>query len=170
MAGMSLDFMVSGDDVVALELRGLGMRAADASPAFEVLEHEYETAHERWFRTRGSGTWPPLADATKKRKRREGLSSAPLFGKTSRLVDSLSGHTDESVRHFTTDTFVFGTQVPYARFHRHGTTKMPERNPLVRTVFLEPETVATLSAYLAGPISNRSMRRGFGTRKAGWWR
>lgn len=169
MAGLSLDFLVTGDDVVALELRGLGLRAGDAKPAFALLERAYEENHERWFRSRGSGTWPPLAESTKKRKRKSGLPSAPLYGASSRLHDSLTQHTEDSVRFFTDDTFVFGTEVEYARFHRYGTEAMPERNPLVRTVLLEAEAVETLSEYLVGPLAKRQMRQ-FGARKAGWWR
>ena len=165
----SLHFLITGDERVALELKGLAFRAGDASPAFAVLAQQFEENEERWFSTKGSGTWPPLKDATKRRKAREGLPSDPLIGASERLIDSLTGTTSDSLRYFGDDTMAFGTTVEYARFHRYGTKKMLERNPLARTIMLEAQARETLSRYLTGPLGKR-IRRSAGARKAGWWR
>ena len=165
----SLEFAITGDEEVALELRGLALRAGDAAPAFAVLEQTMEENEARWFRTRGSGTWPPLKDETKKRKRREGLPSAPLYGKSLRLSESLAGHTSDSVRFIGPDVLVFGTSVEYARFHRYGTARMAERNPLTRSAFVEADAREVLSGWLLGPVGKRYTRT-HGGRKQGWWR
>lgn len=72
--------------------------------------------------------WAPLAPSTLRRKtQRKGILRV-----TDRLFDSLVGprRTPDSIVEVGKRQLVFGTAVPYARFHQRGTRFLPVRQPL----------------------------------------
>jgi phage gpG-like protein len=122
-------FEVTGEKDVALEMRGMGARAMNATPVLEAISHlfaEYEAAQ---FATEGFGEWEPLAASTLASKARKGYPSDILVA-TGILRSSLTEDGLGSERRVTPNELVFGTRVPYAQYHAFGTSKMPQRNPV----------------------------------------
>jgi phage gpG-like protein len=132
-----------------IEMRALMARAADIAPVLELLGHEFEHAEADWFSSHGEGSWPPLASATRRGKERR-RRPTELLVDSGRMLQSLTEETDDSISYVTPSTLVFGTRVPYARYHRDGTTKMPQRDPLIPALQVEPGAVNELARYIVG--------------------
>lgn len=123
---------VDGDKQVDRTLLRLAGRVIDAKPAFERIHQDLEQAEARQFRSEGgyaSGGWAPLAPATVVQRG----SAHPILVRTGELRDSLTGQASGSVRVADRSFMVFGTRVPYARFHQFGTDRMPRRRPVELT-------------------------------------
>jgi len=96
-------------------------------PVFEVGRVALEAANAENFASHGMrvGGWAPLSPRTAAWKAENGFPPAPLV-RTGRLLESLSslrGSPNDVSAHQAT----FGTNVPYAKFHQYGTTRMPRR-------------------------------------------
>ena len=76
------------------------------------------------FKTKGYGSWPDRKDKKKH----------PLLIKTSRLYNSWTktGEPGNIFRYDAT-SMVWGSDVPYGKYHEYGTSKMPER-PIAKTI------------------------------------
>lgn len=143
-------FEVTGEKDVALEMRGIGARAMDAAPVLEVVANmlgEYEAAQ---FRSEGFGSWPALAPSTLASKARKGYPPRILYA-TGVLEESLVGDaTTYAVRRVTPDELVYGTSLPYAQYHAHGTSKMPQRNPVKVEDPIMRGITKTIQRYIVG--------------------
>jgi phage gpG-like protein len=147
-----IDLEVFGDERTRAHLRAIIERGLHWQPAFAELERLYEGLELEWFGSHGRGSWPPLAASTAAAKRSHGLSASTLVG-SGRLRASLTRTTSDSMRRMSNDRFAFGTTLPYARFHRYGTKKMPARSPLHPVDRrMITETAAVLRAYLVGKL------------------
>jgi phage gpG-like protein len=104
--------------------------AADRGEAIEEIAADFREMAARQFATEGSaeGTpWPPLAPSTARRKK----AGAGLLVSSGMLARSLgvrgaAGSVEEQDAH----SLALGTRIPYAAFHRFGTSRMPAR-PLI---------------------------------------
>ena len=71
-------------------------------------------------------SWPPLAQSTIDRKGHD-----TILVESDRLRSSLVGSESDSIRDIfqeeNTAGLVFGTRIPYASFHQHGTARIPQR-------------------------------------------
>src|SRR5215475_9448367 len=124
---LQLDIEQKGVEDSARLLYGMAKQGADPRPAFRQILDELRLAEDPWFRSRGQGTWPQLADVTKDDKMRLGYPSDPLV-RTGYMGASLTMRSGRgTVRVATQNQMRFGTRVFYANFHRYGTGHMPER-------------------------------------------
>jgi phage gpG-like protein len=78
--------------------------------------------------SRGGQRWQPLNEKYAKWKAQR-FPGKPILVRTERLKRSLSlgGSEPDQVKEFAPMYAVFGTRVPYARYHQRGTRRMPAR-------------------------------------------
>jgi phage gpG-like protein len=124
VSGLQLDVDQKGAGEAARDLLEVGARAEDVRPLWpemNTLFHEDERAR---FERQGPG-WTKLADATLEHKAAAGQPPEILIA-TGRLLRSLT-ELPHGASESRPDRLVFGTDVPYARFHQYGTRTMPRR-------------------------------------------
>lgn len=155
---MRLVFEVDGDRLIERDLLRLGEYAQDATPAFEAIGGLMMEETKDQFATEGrhaSGGWRPLAPSTVRRKLHGGrftrgfaigpgggnfvaVSSGGLgiLYETGALERSLTDRdAPNQIFEAAPQELVFGSSLPYARYHQRGTHRMPQRRPLE---FTEP--------------------------------
>lgn len=124
---VSLDFI--GEDLVAAEIVGYGVRAQDLRPAFRRSLRVIHDAVDRQFSSQGaygSGGWRPLAPSTVAEKAAKGLDPR-IMHRSYALRDSLLGKNAYRIQRVNRQSLVYGTHVDYAVYHQRGTSKMPRR-------------------------------------------
>ena len=140
-----IEITVEGDDVAAAHLEQMGSRAADVRPAQAMLDPIFADDSRKRFDEQGPG-WARLSDAAQDQKAAAGLDPRILRA-TGALYDSLvrasSGPPSGS-----RDSLALGTDVPYARFHQHGTQYMPERKPVDLSTTARRRMEQMLSDYI----------------------
>lgn len=120
---MDVNFTIDTKEVRRV-VAGVRWRMRSYRPVFEDYRSYLEGAYAVNFATGGSlvGGWPP-------EKAYGSWSSAGGYAalfRTGRLTESLTnlrGAPNDIDRKAAT----FGTSVPYAKFHQHGTSEMPRR-------------------------------------------
>ena len=109
----------------------------------DLLERVGETLQERSerrFKTGGEGDWPKLAEGTKKRKERQGLSTQILVA-TGALRDSYTVKGARgSIFEVQNGRLKYGSSLPYASRHQLG-SGVPKRQVIVVDEELELEIV-----------------------------
>ena len=130
---MRVELTILGEDAVPRDLIGIGRAAVDLTPVMSDVADVLRSALTRQFDSEGrfgSGGWAPLAPSTVAAKQAAGLDPRILHA-TRRLRDSLTepGHPDQ-IAIARPDGLDFGSTVPYAAFHQHGTSRMPRRRPV----------------------------------------
>lgn len=101
-------------------IEGIAGRLRDVQPFLRDVERILQRSHARQFATKGrefGSAWAPRKDSL----------PHPLMDKTGRLKRSLSTRNADSVRTIRVDRIVYGTRVPYAKYHNRGTRNMPPR-------------------------------------------
>jgi phage gpG-like protein len=152
-----IELEIHGDVQVRRELLRFAGRQEDASPAFRAVATLLRHSEERQFKTAGkhaSGGWAKLKQATieakqRARERGEVKYTRAILRATGALMESFtrkSGgeHTEIVQPH----QLIFGSQVPYARFHQRGTSDMPQRRPLEVRGQDRTEMVKRVQRYL----------------------
>jgi phage gpG-like protein len=129
VAGTDMRIELLGDPIVR-RLGRVKHHLENWAPVWpEVIEH-LERGAKCQFDSHGvygSGGWAPLAESTLRRKRAKGFPP-DILRATGRLEDSLTVEDHpEHVQVATTDSLWWGTTVPYAGYHQHGTDNMPMR-------------------------------------------
>ena len=118
---------VTGEDTTERHLLSLGARANNPAPVLEAIAQMMRDRTEERFDAEGPG-WTPLAESTKRRKAAEGLDPrilhATLALRRSLTEDDAGGYTV-----ILNNALIFGTSVPYARFHQKG-EGLPQRKVL----------------------------------------
>lgn len=116
---MALDIEIDVDMSDTMEmLNGMSRRSENFRPVFRFARQELEKANAANFTTAGlpSGGWAPRSQPY----------AWPIMRKTGSLFRSLTalrGAPNDIGR----TTAIFGTNVEYAKFHQHGTLRMPKR-------------------------------------------
>jgi phage gpG-like protein len=121
---VKLQLEVKDDRRVAAQLQGMGDRARDARPAMKRVRDIMASGVVRAIESKGASigaAWPELADATKERKKRQGLPAEPLVA-SGALLNSLRGGARRILR-ASRSSAVVGTRVAYARYHERGFTE-----------------------------------------------
>src|SRR5688572_25151800 len=105
---------------------------AGLGAGFEEAVHVYAGAVRRRFASamNGDGTWAPLAESTKRRKKRYGMADRILY-LTGDLYTSLVPGEAGSIFEVLSDRIRYGTSVPYAKYHQVGGGRLPQRTILV---------------------------------------
>jgi hypothetical protein len=139
---------VRGARQAAAHLLELGERGADIRPIADQVRTVYRRSNARRFGSDGRGSWPPLAASTLAQKRKAGAPEAPLQ-RTRALVRSLTGD-DGAVDERQPTALRFGTTLAYARYHDHGTKRMPKRAPVDLSEAEHAEIAKIVSAHVKG--------------------
>jgi phage gpG-like protein len=127
---LGLHVSVLGEEIVSRDLLRFASNIEDARPAFSRIARLFEEAAREQFATEGSAggePWAPLAEST--------LRSKPpgkgILENSGRLLNSLVfggvAGAGDAVRFLGAQEMRWGTNVPYAAFHQHGTSRMPQR-------------------------------------------
>lgn len=135
MAGAAFfELTANGDVQVARRLERFAARAEDASPLWHAITDYLQRIEQVQFQSEGkfSGGWYPLAPSTVAAKGHD-----RILYLTGRLWESLTGGNGDSIRVIEEDFMAFGTTVPYAGVHQHGTLRqgvgdgsIPQRRPV----------------------------------------
>lgn len=156
---MRIEIDVFGDKQVSRELLRFSDRAHDAEPAFQSIADLLEHSEEKQFRTGGrhaSAGWDKLKAATVKAKRRSDdpvvrRNADKILVATGALMESLTadvqGVEGGAVRIVEPHQLIFGTQLPYARFHQLG-KGVPRRRVLELRARDRTEMVKRIQRYL----------------------
>lgn len=129
---MRFELDILGEKQVSRDLMRFGERADDMTPALSELADDFLRIEKKQFRSQGgyaSGGWAPLAPSTLLAKAQRGLDPRKLHA-TLALRRSLTSRGGDHVRRIYPDRMEVGTQVDYAIFHQHGTSRMPRRRPV----------------------------------------
>jgi len=115
-------------------LNGMQDRAKNPRESFFAIADEFAKHEGTVFNQQGAvegfAGWAPLSPNYVAEKAAEGYGSRILI-RTGKLRMSLTDKTDANfVFRLTPKRLVIGTSVPYAKFHRRGTSNMPAREPI----------------------------------------
>lgn len=128
-----IELNVLGETQINRRLMRWSVRAADFAPVFEGILEFLERVEEAEFESEGAyagSPWAQLAASTVVAKERAGLDPRILHA-TLALRNSLTKSDDpEAIRIATPSMMVFGTTVPYGKYHQSGTSRMPRRRPV----------------------------------------
>ena len=142
VSGAMFQLSGAGDLQVSRRLERWAFRAEDASPLWHSIIDYLQRIEQVQFDSEGkfSGGWPELAPSTIAAKGHD-----RILYLTGELQESLTGGNGHSVRVVEPQTMAFGTTVPYAGVHQHGSEDghIPMRKPVELT---EPQrkTVAKM--------------------------
>lgn len=152
---MRLDVEIFGERQVSRELLRFGDRIEDARPAFRRIVEHLMDVEQRQFDTQGqyaSGRWAPLKEETIRAKVNRG-EDPRILRATEALMHSLTQRGAAGQKLIITPTeMVFGTTVPYAKFHQTGTSRMPQRRPVEHTERDRRELVRILQRHIVGAV------------------
>jgi phage gpG-like protein len=135
MAGfIEITFEVAGAAPIQSAMVSFGNEIKDLSPAWDEVGDIVRANFGDQFLTEGSyyGTggagWAPLAPSTIADRLRHGYGAGPILYRDGTLMESLNDKgAVGNINEIRADGASFGTQIPYARFHQDGTTRMPKR-------------------------------------------
>lgn len=130
---MEFVFESFGEKLIARKIDRLGYRALTAKPAFEGIADTIRGYEKRLFDSEGASSgrpWEPLASSTLAHKATSGLDPRILHA-THRLRKSLTDRSSpEHLEIATNDSLVFGSLVPYGKYHARGSGHLPKRRPI----------------------------------------
>lgn len=131
MADFGIEYEIAGVPAIHHQLVRFRDRALNAAPVLAAILADMRRLEIELFETEGRGEWPELSAATIERKAQLGYPSKILQA-TEALYDSLAGGLASAghVERITEDEVVYGTTVPYSRYHQDGTARMPARPPV----------------------------------------
>jgi len=137
---------VEGATRAAAHLAEMGARAADPRPAKPALDAIFSVDSRERFDREGP-VWAALDQESIDQKARAGLDTRILRA-TGALYASLTAAAGAETRDYR-ESFAFGTDIPYARFHQYGTVNMPVRRPVDLSVVARREMEEVISTYVA---------------------
>jgi phage gpG-like protein len=140
-----------GEKLIARKIDRLGYRALTAKPAFEGIADRIRGYEKRLFDSEGASSgrpWEPLAASTVAHKAKAGLDPRILHA-THRLRKSLTdAHDPEHLEIATNDSLVFGSLVPYGKYHARGSGHLPKRRPIQFNEAQKRRILKRLQLYL----------------------
>lgn len=156
-----IDVEEKGVGKTVTDLKALEFRARGVKRVSEQVRSVFRESEVRQFATEGRGRWPRLADSTRERKSRQGLSLRTMHA-TDTLYRSLTAtRASGQIDRRSEDELRFGTTVYYARFHQRG-QGVPQR-PLIDIQPNERQRMRDIiRAYIAKGDTRTSRRMGFG--------
>lgn len=162
---MEFVFESHGEKLIARKIDRLGYRALTAKPAFEGIADRIRGYEKRLFDSEGASggrPWEPLAASTVARKAGGGFATIGADGgvsigsldprilhATHRLRKSLTDANDpEHLEIATNDSLVFGSLVPYGKYHARGSGHLPKRRPIQFNEAQKRRILKRLQLYL----------------------
>lgn len=147
---MLFEFTAFGEKLVSREILRWGEHVADPVPVWESMFHDIARLETEQFDTEGtfSGGWAVLADSTVQAKALAGLDPRILHA-TLDLRKSLTEVGGPGNVHIAEPSFmVFGSDVPYGKYHQTGTTRMPRRRPVDFTSRIRQNLMKKLQRWI----------------------
>jgi len=149
---------VFGEAAISRELLRFGARAADVSPALEVIATMFYESEKKQFDTEGayaSGGWKPLAESTVLAKLNNPAWSNMILQRTGAMMEGLTTDTSDSgTKHITTDTLEILSTLDYPVFHQQpngpGSGLIPMRKPVELPENVKVDMVRVLQRWLVG--------------------
>lgn len=123
---------IDGEDQFARAFDRYDAQFDDLSNIWPDVRDEFWSIEKQQFRSEGvagGDKWKPLSPAYAKAKLRR-YGAKPILQATGDLYASLTGETGDTFYQTTKTSIEIGTTLPYARYHQHGTDKMPARPPI----------------------------------------
>ena len=158
---VTISIEVFGEAAISRELLRFGARAADASPAFEMIADMFYASEKKQFDTEGewaSGGWTPLAESTVQAKLKNSSWSDMILQRTKAMMESLTTSTsDFSSKHVSTDLLEIMSTVPYGVFHQQpngpGKGIIPMRKPVELPENIKVDMVKVLQQWIVGNVN-----------------
>ncbi|HYD01049.1 MAG TPA: hypothetical protein VEB22_07465 [Phycisphaerales bacterium] len=141
-------------DQLTPEMRRLERRLVSFTPLWPLVHSEWEAMQYAHFDSMGRGAWLPQSDATA--ERRPGGKLLNVTGKLRASTAKGRGH----VRIATPQSLTVGTRLPYARFHQHGTGRMPARQVIAPSPQFLHRVAGMMLYYVAGGMTSRNPNTG----------
>ena len=151
--GIRLDIEVFGDRQISRRFTSAAATLKDARPAWHRIVDLLLDEEAKQFDTEGghaSSGWTPLAPSTVAAKQALGLDPRILHA-TGRLRESLTerGAPDQTVI-LAPAFMVFGSTVPYGKYHQTGGGRLPQRKPFELTDRARREAVRIIQREIMG--------------------
>lgn len=127
-----LEVIATGVKSVVADIHAVGERFRDQRPVLRKVQDEFLGIEERWFDTRGSGTWAPNRPSTIAHKRKHGLDLRVLHAKNSLKRSLTQKHSALSVQRVRMDELEFGSAAATAEMHDKGSPNRKSGGPLPR--------------------------------------
>ncbi len=146
---MRLDFDIFGEEQLSRDLLRFSAHVGNAQPAFHKIAEDMRLQIEEQFATeggRGSGGWKELAESTLRAKLAAGLDP-DILQATHALMESLTGTGSDHIEEISDEHLLFGSSVPYGKYHQKGTSRMPARKPVDFTELDRRGFIRTLQRY-----------------------
>jgi phage gpG-like protein len=140
----NLEVVAQGTNDAMRRLGAYGDSLNDFYRFWPLVAEAFTRREDIFFEREGEGSWPPLSQAYAQWKA-IAYPGKPLLVRTGTLKQSLTDPT-EAVLAMTPRELWLGSDVEYARYHLHGTERMPARRPLIPVL------------RLAGAIANLVQR------------
>lgn len=151
-----LTLSFEGLDKVTDAYRERAERMQDLSPVFEAGDKYFRAEMDEQFRTQGAflqggQQWRPLnPDYAKRKHAKYGVPPAPfgILWREGRLHRGLTQEGGEHVKQITATSAVYGTTVPYGKYHQKGGPKLPQRKIIIVRDRFRAFMQRTLWAYV----------------------
>ncbi len=134
MAGIRFGFSVAGKPQFDRTFIRYGAVFDDLTPVWKEVQQEFYSIEADQFQSGGaagaSGKWQPLSPRYEAQKIARYGTFALLAGvliASNRMYESLTGETGDSVVEIGKQEAVFGTKLPYAKYHQRGGGRLPRR-------------------------------------------
>jgi phage gpG-like protein len=148
---MRFEFEAQGDKLIARKLLRYADRAVHAQPAFEAMADTLRGYEKRLFDSQGASggaRWDDLADSTRRGKAGANLDPRVLHATLALRKSLTEEHHPDHEEIVTENQLIFGSTVPYARYHQKG-EGVPKRRPLQYTEPQKKYLLKKLQRYLA---------------------
>lgn len=134
---MNIGVTVDGVLQSTRAFRSLNESLRDFREAWPEIHMYFLRANVEHFESqgaRGGQTWKPLSEAYGKWKAKK-YPGKPILVRTERLKRSLTlgGSAPDQVAEFKPMMAIFGTAVPYAKYHHRGTARLAQRRVFAPT-------------------------------------
>ncbi len=130
---MILELEAFGEQLISRKILRVADRAVDARPAWREIRRAFVEAEADLFATEGASSgraWQELSPVTVEIKEREGSDSRILHGRGDLEASLATLGGPDQIFEAALEWMVFGTAVPWARWHQRGTTILAVRRPL----------------------------------------
>ena len=145
---MLFEIEVYGEKQLSREMLFRAWRAENGRSFFESMRDFLVRVERAQFATEGaygSGGWEPLALSTIRQKRAKGVADpSRILVESGLLRESLVRKRGRMSKRIITDTqLVFGTHVPYAKYHQSPAPRGPDlpRRPLIDLTQLDKKHI-----------------------------
>lgn len=150
---MHIKISINGTTSLDRRLRGIEQAPQDMRPAWNACADLFEDHISAQFASEGGAArtkWAPLSRDYKAQKDRL-YPGAGILYRSGRLEQSLT------MQPFGIDVrepryAIFGTAIPYGRFHQEGRGRLPQRKIIVLTPSFRASLIAAMKAHVLADL------------------